>query len=256
MAEPGQVDCVLDLGPGDGMARLSAGALRGLGVEVLALGAGDDERERFISAPRAARPLVYAELAPKLAVLPTGEVLIDNLFSRVTGTPPVILPGMTPTTVDVPIVAAAANAGYTVELAGGGQVSEAVFAERMAELSAALLPGVEVVFNALLLDAYLWGLHLGDKRLVQKARAAGAALAGVTVSAGIPQREEAVRLLDGRAALGMRINACKPGTRAQIEEVVAIARAAPQHTIFIHIEGGRAGGHHSWEDLDALLLET
>ena len=256
MAEPGLVDCVLDLGPGDGMARLSAGALRGLGVEVLALGAGDDERERFISAPRAARPLVYAELAPKLAVLPTGEVLIDNLFSRVTGTPPVILPGMTPTTVDVPIVAAAANAGYTVELAGGGQVSEAVFAERMAELSAALLPGVEVVFNALLLDAYLWGLHLGDKRLVQKARAAGAALAGVTVSAGIPQLEDAVRLLDELAALGMRINAFKPGTRAQIEEVVAIARAAPQHTIFIHIEGGRAGGHHSWEDLDALLLET
>ena len=24
----------------------------------------------------------------------------------------------------------------------------------------------------------------------------------------------------------------------------------------MHIEGGRAGGHHSWEDLDDLLLST
>ena len=249
-------DSVLDLGPGDGIARLTAGALRGAGIDVHALGASDEDRERFLSVPRAARPVAYGEFSPRLAELPTGAIVVDNAFTRATGTPPVILPGMTPTTVDVPICAAAANAGYTVELAGGGQVSEAVFAARMAELSAALAPGVEVVFNALLLDAYLWGLHLGDKRLVQKSRAAGAPIAGVTVSAGIPQLDDAVRLLDELAALGMRVNAFKPGTRAQIEEVVAIARAAPQHTIFIHIEGGKAGGHHSWEDLDALLLET
>ncbi|MBL8787964.1 MAG: DUF1729 domain-containing protein, partial [Deltaproteobacteria bacterium] len=251
------VDVVLDLGPGEGVSRLTAGALRGTGVDSMALGGlGGEERERFFTAPRGPAPLRYDELMPRLAELPDGRVVVDNAFSRATGTPPIILPGMTPTTVDVPIVAAAANAGFTVELAGGGQVSDAVFQARMDELAEALEPGVEVAFNALLLDAYLWGLHLGDKRLVQKARAQGAPLSGVTVSAGIPSVDQAVALLDELAALGMRVNAFKPGTKSQIDEVIAIARAARHHRIFIHIEGGKAGGHHSWEDLDALLLDT
>ena len=30
----------------------------------------------------------------------------------------------------------------------------------------------------------------------------------------------------------------------------------PGKPVIVHIEGGRAGGHHSWEDLDDLLLAT
>ena len=30
----------------------------------------------------------------------------------------------------------------------------------------------------------------------------------------------------------------------------------PTKPVIMHIEGGRAGGHHSWEDLDDLLLAT
>src|SRR4029450_9372835 len=30
----------------------------------------------------------------------------------------------------------------------------------------------------------------------------------------------------------------------------------PGKDVIVHIEGGRAGGHHSWEDLDDLLLAT
>ncbi|HEY4222552.1 MAG TPA: fatty acid synthase subunit beta domain-containing protein, partial [Myxococcota bacterium] len=33
-----------------------------------------------------------------------------------------------------------------------------------------------------------------------------------------------------------------------------MAKARPQQTIQAHIEGGKAGGHHSWEDLDDLLM--
>ncbi|MCC6620734.1 MAG: DUF1729 domain-containing protein [Deltaproteobacteria bacterium] len=256
-----EASMVLDLGPEAGIGRLTAGVLRGTGVEVFALG-DELERERFFSATdfdlpaRAPARVRYADLAPSLARLPDGSVVVDNRFVRATGLPPVILPGMTPTTVDVPIVAAAANAGFMAELAGGGQVSEPIFQTRMAELRSALDPGVEVVFNALHLDAYLWGLHLGDKKLVQKARAAGAPLAGVTVSAGIPETQAAVALLDELARLGCRWNAFKPGTKGQIDQVLAIARAARHHTVFVHIEGGKAGGHHSWEDLEQLLLDS
>ena len=52
------------------------------------------------------------------------------------------------------------------------------------------------------------------------------------------------------------MNAFKPGTVEQVRQLLAIADAAPHHTIAAHIEGGRAGGHHSWEDLEELLLET
>ena len=47
----------------------------------------------------------------------------------------------------------------------------------------------------------------------------------------------------------------KPGTVKQIRQVLAIAREVDT-SVIAHIEGGVAGGHHSWEDLDELLLAT
>lgn len=117
--------------------------------------------------------LSYSRFAPGLRTLPDGSVAIDNLFTRATGRSPAILPGMTPTTVDVPIVAAAANAGYMAELAGGGQVTEAIFRRRCEELAGALEPGQEVVFNGLYLDPYLWDLHIRKAGLVQQLRREG-----------------------------------------------------------------------------------
>lgn len=252
----GDVDVVLALGPGESAARLLGSCLKGTSVSVVAL--ATEAGQRALWTPGAFEPSEapsLESLTPGLLLLPDGQVRVDNRYTRATGQSPMILPGMTPTTADVPIVAAAANAGYTSELAGGGQVTEAIFEERLRELRETLAPGSEVVFNALYLDPYLWGMHLGRQRLVQKARRAGAPICGVTISAGIPEVDEAVRLLDEFAALGMWHNALKPGTLPQLKQVARIARAARQHTLFVHLEGGRAGGHHSWEDLDQLLLD-
>ncbi len=38
--------------------------------------------------------------------------------------------------------------------------------------------------------------------------------------------------------------------------MIRIANEVPDYPVIAHIEGGRAGGHHSWEDLDDLLLDT
>ncbi|MDK7286322.1 hypothetical protein, partial [Bifidobacterium bifidum] len=81
---------------------------------------------------------------------------------------------MTPTTVDGEIVAAAANAGYWTELAGGGQVSEEVLAENLSTLREHLEPGRVAQFNTMFLDRYLWDLQFGSRRLVSRQRAAGA----------------------------------------------------------------------------------
>ena len=48
----------------------------------------------------------------------------------------------------------------------------------------------------------------------------------------------------------------KPGTVDQIRAVIRIAAEVPTKPMIVQIEGGRAGGHHSWEDLDDLLLAT
>ncbi|MEI2659230.1 MAG: hypothetical protein V9G11_03915 [Bifidobacterium adolescentis] len=80
--------------------------------------------------------------------------------------------GMTPTTVEPEIVAAAANAGYWAELAGGGQVTaERVRPSRRQALEDELEEGRTVEFNAMFMDRYLWNLQFGSQRIVPKKRA-------------------------------------------------------------------------------------
>ena len=227
---------LLDLGPSDGVAKLAGAAARGTGAQALALSEEDGRRALItIGAAPERRAERCESFAPSVVTLDDGVRRLENRFTRASGRSPMVLPGMTPTTVDAGIVAAAANAGFLAELAGGGQVTEEIFTERIAELAELLVPGQEVVFNALHLDPYLWGLHLGRQRIVQAARRAGAPICGVTVSAGVPETDDAVALLDELASLGMWCNAFKPGTVDQIRRVVAIAEAAPRHTVFVEV---------------------
>ena len=248
---------MLDFGPGTEVATLTAENLRGHGARTLALASPEGRRRLTSPGASPAGPDVrYASFAPRVVELPGGRRHLDGRYTRMTGRPPVILAGMTPTTSDAPIVAAAANAGYTAELAGGGQPDRWTFERRIAELRELLEPGREVVFNTLLLDRHLWELHVARDGLVAAARRSGAPLAGLTVSAGVPDVEEALALLAELASAGLHLNAFKPGTVEQVRQVLAIADAGPQHTIAVHLEGGHGGGHHSWEELDELLLET
>ncbi|MGV9826640.1 fatty acid synthase subunit beta domain-containing protein [Gordonia sp. NPDC003429] len=247
---------MIDLGPGDLATRLAAPLVRGQGVGLVAAASRGGQRNLFSPGgiPEVSRP--WSAFAPTLATLPDGRRVVETAFTRLTGRSPMLLAGMTPTTVDPGIVAAAANAGHWAELAGGGQVTEEIFAGNIARLTDLLEPGREAQFNALFLDPYLWKLQLGGKRLVQKARAQGAPIDGVIISAGIPELADAVALVDEFVDAGLRFVAFKPGTVEQIRSVVRIAAEVPHHPVIVQIEGGRAGGHHSWEDLDDLLLAT
>ena len=247
---------ILDLGPGDILTRLTAPVIRGLGVGIVPAATRGGQRNLFTvgAVPEVARP--WSSYAPSLVGLPDGRVKLSTKFTRLTGRSPILLAGMTPTTVDAKIVAAAANAGHWAELAGGGQVTEPIFNGRVEELSELLEPGRTYQFNALFLDPYLWKLQVGGKRLVQKARQSGAAIDGLVVSAGIPELEEAVELIEELNEVGITHVVFKPGTVEQIRSVIRIATEVPTKPVIMHVEGGRAGGHHSWEDLDDLLLAT
>ena len=247
---------IVDLGPSDTVTRLTAPVIRGLGVGIVPAATRAGQRNLFTvgAAPEVAP--AWSSYAPSAVKLPDGSVKLSTKFTRLTGRSPVLLAGMTPTTVDARIVAAAANAGHWAELAGGGQVTEEVFEGRIAELTGLLEPGRAIQFNTLFLDPYLWKLQVGGKRLVQRARQSGAPIDGVVVSAGIPELEEAVELIDELNSVGISHVVFKPGTIDQIKSVIKIAAEVPGKDVIVHIEGGRAGGHHSWEDLDDLLLAT
>ncbi|MCV7080192.1 fatty acid synthase subunit beta domain-containing protein, partial [Mycolicibacterium insubricum] len=247
---------ILDLGPGDILTRLTAPVIRGLGIGIVPAATRGGQRNLFTvgAVPEVARP--WTSYAPSVVTLPGGAVKLSTKFTRLTGRSPILLAGMTPTTVDAKIVAAAANAGHWAELAGGGQVTEEIFERRIAELTTLLEPGREIEFNSLFLDPYLWKLQVGGKRLVQKARASGAPIDAVVVTAGIPDLEEAVDLIGELHDAGIPHVVFKPGTVEQIRSVIRIAAEVPTTPVIAHIEGGRAGGHHSWEDLEDLLLTT
>ena len=247
---------LLDLGPADLATRLSVPVLRGSGVGVVPVATRGGQRNLFVPGgiPETSRP--WTVFAPRLVSLPDGGSAVETAFTRLTGRSPILLAGMTPTTVDPAIVAAAANAGHWAELAGGGQVTEQIFAGNVEKLTGLLEPGRQVQFNSLFLDPYLWKLQLGGRRIVQKARAQGAPIDGVIITAGIPELEEAVHLVGEFVDAGLHHVAFKPGTVDKIRQVIRIAMQVPEFPVIVQIEGGRAGGHHSWEDLDDLLLAT
>ncbi|EUA49822.1 acyl transferase domain protein [Mycobacterium xenopi 3993] len=112
---------ILDLGPGDILTRLTAPVIRGLGVGIVPAATRGGQRNLFTvgAVPEVARP--WSSYAPTVVRLPDGRIKLSTKFTRLTGRSPILLAGMTPTTVDAKIVAAAANAGHWAELAGAGK---------------------------------------------------------------------------------------------------------------------------------------
>lgn len=239
-----------------GLASILSPLVAGAGVPVIT---ADSAKARdALATPGSQIPAAadYAAFAPRLVQLPDGNVYTQTRFSEVTGLSPIILGGMTPTSADGEIVAAAANAGYWTELAGGGMYSQDVFNEHKDTLVAQLEPGRTAQFNTMFFDRFLWNLHFGQTRMVPKARIAGAPFNGVCISAGIPEVEEATEIIEGLRKDGFAYIAFKPGTETQIRDALKIADANPKIPIILMVEDGHAGGHHSWVDLDDMLTAT
>ena len=246
---------VLDFGPGTTVGKLFSTVAQGTGVGVVEASTVADRGELSTLETLPERTQNWTRFAPSIIHTSAGDK-VRTAFTELTGKAPVLLAGMTPTTVEPEIVAAAANAGYWAELAGGGQVTASVFDRHVAKLEEELEEGRTVEFNAMFMDRYLWNLQFGSQRIVPKKRASGTPIDGVVVSAGIPELDEAVELIHTLNADGFPYVSFKPGTVDQIRQVVRIAKAVAPVKVLIEVEGGSAGGHHSWESLDDLLLST
>ncbi|WIM67994.1 DUF1729 domain-containing protein [Corynebacterium breve] len=238
------------------LASFTAKLVAGAGVPVLTADSSTSRDELATPGTELPEAVDYSEFAPRLVRLPDGKTYTQTRFSTVTGLSPIMLGGMTPTSADGEIVAAAANAGYWTEMAGGGMYSDEVFNHHKDNMESFLEPGRTAQFNTMFFDRFLWNLQFGQARIVPKARAAGASFNGVCVSAGIPEVDEATELLAQLSSDGFPYIAFKPGTTKQIRDAIKIAAANPDFPVILQVEDGHAGGHHSWTDLDDMLLDT
>ena len=255
----------IDFGPGgySGVGSLVSRNKEGTGVQVilagtLAKGTSPDvlDKSRLFDrfSPVTFAPNWEVEHRPKLIrIASTNEVHIETAFSRLLGKPPLMVAGMTPCTANEQFVAAITNAGYHVELAGGGQHSEGMLRDRVDKLMSLIPNGEGISLNILFLNPRLWGFQYPT---AVSMRQEGIPMEGVCVAAGVPSLDVAVEICDKLKQSGFRFIAFKAGSVETIRRVMAIAKAHPDFPVVLQWTGGRGGGHHSYEDVHQPMLET
>lgn len=182
-----------------------------------------------------------------------GKIHIDTPFSRLLGKAPIMVAGMTPCTVPAGFVSAVLNAGYHVELAGGGHYNAKALRGKVAEIQSKIQPGVGITLNALYINQRQFSFQFP---LWQEMRREGLPIEGFCVAAGVPSSEKAVEIITALKAAGIKHISFKPGSVEGIRQVVNIAAANPDFPIILQWTGGRAGGHHSCEDVHQPILAT
>lgn len=161
--------------------------------------------------------------------------------------------GMTPTTADADFVAACTNAGYYVELSGGAHFSERLLRAKINQVLSKVSPGSGISLNVLFINQRQWRFQFP---LAQTLRQEGVPLEGFTIAAGVPSLEVANEILTALKNAGIHHVSFKPGSVEAIMQVVTIAKSNPDYPIVLQWTGGRAGGHHSFEDFHQPILET
>ena len=248
--------CVLAFGKG--VAEMLARNLEGRGVGIV-----DSTQLTPGKAASGARPDIFAahlprtlvppsweeEFRPRLIQAKTGEMRIVTKLTAVLGAPPVIVAGMTPTTVPWDFVAAIMNAGYHAELAGGGYYNADSMEQAITTLAANIPPGRGITCNLIYASPKALGWQIALLRRL--AQPGPSPVEGLTIGAGIPSSEVASEYI---TTLGLRHITFKPGSETAIDQVLEIAKAHADFPIIIQWTGGRAGGHHSFEDFHGPIL--
>ncbi|KAJ2859979.1 fatty acid synthase alpha subunit Lsd1 [Coemansia aciculifera] len=195
-----------------------------------------------------------AEFGPKLVrTAHDGQLHIDTPMSRVLGAPTVMVAGMTPTTANEKFVAAINSAGYHVELGGGGIFTESEIERKIANLVRLSNPGQGITLNCIYVNQRQWAFQFPA---LLRFRAKGVPIAGLCIGGGVPSLDSATTIIDSLRSVGIRHVAFKPSTAGAIRDVFNIAKAHAGFPVMLQWTGGRAGGHHSFEDFHQPILET
>lgn len=253
---------ILDFGPGgvSGLGVLTHRNKEGTGARIIIAGtldtvSPDDEygfkQEIFNTAPNSTKWASnwLEEFKPKLVKNKAGKVYVDTKFSKLLGRAPLMVPGMTPTTVNPEIVAATINAGYHIELAGGGYFNAPSMQKALEEVRDHIVPGSGIGINLIYVNPRMlqWGIPL-----IKELREKGFPIQSISIGAGVPSLEVATEYIE---TLGLTHLGLKPGSIDAISQCITIAKAHPTYPIVLQWTGGRGGGHHSFEDFHQPILQ-
>ena len=256
-----QATHIIDFGPGgiSGLGVLTNRNKDGTGVRVILAGAMDGTNVEVGYKPElfdrdeehAVRYAVdwVKEHGPKLIKTSVGRTFVDTKMSRLLGVPPIMVAGMTPCTVPWDFVAATMNAGYQIELAGGGYYNAKTMTEALTNIEKNIPAGRGITINLIYVNprAMQWQIPL-----IGQLRADGVPIEGLTIGAGVPSIEVANEYIE---TLGIKHISFKPGSMEAVQQVVNIAKANPHFPILLQWTGGRGGGHHSYEDMHQPILQ-
>ena len=189
------------------------------------------------------------EHAPRLVKTSVGQTFVNTKMSRLLGLPPVMVAGMTPCTVPWDFVAATMNAGYEIELAGGGYYNDKSMTEALGKIEKNIPAGRGITVNLIYVNprAMAWQIPM-----IARLRADGVPIEGLTIGAGVPSIDVANEYIE---TLGIKRMSFKPGSVEAIQSVINIAKANPNFPIVCQWTGGRGGGHHSFEDFHQPILQ-
>lgn len=252
---------VLDFGPGgvSGLGILTSRNKEGTGVRVILAGTVEGTVPEVGYKPEIfdrdeEHAIKYAidwvqEFSPKLVRVSSGKTYVETKLSRLLGLPPIIVAGMTPATVPWDFVAATMNAGYHIELGGGGYFNANSMTQALANIEKTIPSGRGITVNLIYVNprAMAWQIPL-----LAKLRAEGVPIEGLTIGAGVPSIEVAQEYIE---TLGLKHISFKPGSVDAIQAVVNIAKANPTFPVILQWTGGRGGGHHSFEDFHQPILQ-
>ncbi|KAL6884407.1 fatty acid synthase subunit beta dehydratase [Trichoderma evansii] len=246
---------IIDFGPGgtSGVASCLHRSKDGAGVRVL-LASSDEvnkaeygNRAELFQHVAAAPKSWLQEFGPSLLKHADGTIHINNKMTRFLGLPPIMVAGMTPTTVSWEFVSAIMNAGYHTELAAGGLHSAPDFTQAVCRLAQSIPCGRGICINVIYASPKQMNWQIP---LIRKLRFEGQPIDGITFGAGVPSQEVAQEYMD----MGLRYLSFKPGSGTAIQQVIDIAKANENFPILLQWTGGRGGGHHSYEDFHVPML--
>lgn len=252
---------IIDFGPGgiSGIGTLTNRSKEGTGVRVILAGAIDGTHTELGYKPELfdrdeQHAVKYAvdwvkEHGPKLVKTAVGQTFVDTKMSRLMGIPPIMVAGMTPCTVPWDFVAATMNAGYQIELAGGGYYDAKTMTEALTNIEKNIPPGRGITINLIYVNprAMAWQIPM-----IGQLRANGVPIEGLTIGAGVPSIEIANEYVQ---TLGIKHISFKPGSVEAIQAVINVAKANPHFPVILQWTGGRGGGHHSFEDFHQPILQ-
>ncbi|KAF9768132.1 hypothetical protein IL306_014601, partial [Fusarium sp. DS 682] len=251
---------ILDLGPGlkfEGIGALTDRLKHGLGVRTIVFSMlkssspeiGD--RAELLDRRRVVENTSWQyQYAPKLEYFSSGTTSIQTKLTRLLNLPPIMVAGMTPTTSNWPFVVATMNAGYHIELAAGGFHESTGLEAAIRSVVSNAPAGRGVTCNVIYANprALNWQLAL-----IRKLQNQALPIEGLTIGGGVPSPEVASSYIRD---WDFKHISFKPGSVNAIKQVIQISKLNPGFPIILQWTGGRAGGHHSFEDFHEPLLQT